>query len=222
MVRALPRVAPLFCLVLFSWFIAGCQTLESERLRQINEDGVYLYSQGNYRGAIECFDLALTVNPRDEALVYNLGQCYDRLGDAKHAEQYYRTALELNPKHADSRRSLANLLVRGNRAAEANRLIDDFSQSQPNSADALALEGWRLMREKNLPKAQEKFQQALAVDPQNRHALVELGILYETSGRPERALVLYERVLARHPEQVDVARRHEQLKVQGVSRPLPD
>lgn len=209
-------------LVLFSWFCAGCQTAENERLRQVNDDGVFLYAQGNYRGARECFDLALTLNPRDDALVYNLGQCYDRLGDAQRAEQYYRHGLELNAKHIDCRQGLAALLERTGRGMEANRVIDEYVQSQPNNADALALEGWKLRQDKNLPKAQEKLQQALAIDPQNRHALVELGILYEATGMPERALVLYERVLERDPKQAEVGRRRDQLKTQGVARPLPN
>jgi len=51
----------------------------------------------------------------------------------------------------------------------------------------LALEGWRLRQEKNYPVAQDRLQQALALDAQHRRALIELGILYETNGRPDRA-----------------------------------
>jgi tetratricopeptide (TPR) repeat protein len=222
MVRAFFWFRSLAWLLLFSCFVAGCQTMESERKRQINDDGVFLFSQGNYRGAKDCFELALTLNPRDEGVVYNLAQCYDHLGDAKRAEQHYRFCLELNAKHSDSRQSLAALLTRTGRPQEAGRLVDDFVQSHPNSAEALALEGWRLRQEKNYPKAQEKLQQALALEPHNRHALVELGILYEANGRPERALVLYERVLAEDAKQPELARRRDLLKAQGVSRPLPD
>ncbi len=39
---------------------------------------------------------------------------------------------------------------------------------------------------------------------------------------PQRAYVLYERILEREPEQAQIAQRREQLRIQGVSRPLPD
>jgi len=219
MIRLIPH---LVCLVLLSPFLAGCQTTESERLRQVNDDGVYLFSQGNYQGARECFELAHTLSPQDPALVFNLGQCQERLSDVKQAEQSFRHCLEMKADHADARQSLAALLKRTGRGAEANRLIEDWVKNHPNTPDSLSLEGWRLRQEKNYPLAQERLQQALALDPHHRRALVELGILYETSGRPERALVIYERVLARDPRQSDVSQRRQQLQAQGVARPLPD
>ena len=72
------------------------------RRRQINEDGVLLFSKGNYSQALENFDYALTLNAQDPILLYNMAQCYDRLGNAKLAEQYYSSCLQREPKHADA------------------------------------------------------------------------------------------------------------------------
>ena len=81
---------------------------------------------------------------------------------------------------------------------------------------------WRLRQENNLPQARARLQQALALEPNNRRALAEMAIMYEATGMPERAYVLYERILAREPAQAEIAEKLQRLKNQGVQRPLPD
>jgi len=205
----------LFCLI-------GCPSATNHRVRELNDDGVYLFSKGNYRQARDSFDLALTLTPNDPGLTFNLGQCYDRLGDEVRAEQYYTQCLQADPKHTEARNAYAALLYRLGRAPEANRMIQDWYASEPNLADAHALEGWRLRQQRAYPEAQERLQYALALDPGNRLALTEMGILYEQSNMPERALVLYERVLTRYPGQSDVAARVADLKSRKTGPPLPD
>jgi tetratricopeptide (TPR) repeat protein len=207
-----------------SWLLclSGCPSPTNHRVREFNEDGVFLFSKGDYRNALDSFDCALTLTPNDAGLIYNMAQCHDRLGDHVRAEQYYTQCLQYEPKHAAARHGYASLLHRLGRSAEANRMIEDWLVSEPNLADAHALEGWKLRQQRAYPEAQERLQQALAKDPGNRLALTELAILYEQTNMPERALVIYERVLARHPGQTDVEKRVQDLKARKVSRPLPD
>lgn len=217
-VRAAARaLCYLFCLLL-----AGCPSPINHRVREFNEDGVQLFAKGDYRDAVESFDCALTLTPNDPGLLYNMGQCYDRLGDHNRAEQYYTQALQHAPKHVESRHAYAAMLYRLGRAPEANRMIEDWLAGEPNLADAHALDGWRLRQQRAYPEAQDRLQQALARDPGNRLALTELAILYEQTNMPDRALVLYERVLSRHPGQSEVETRVRDLKARKVSRPLPD
>jgi cytochrome c-type biogenesis protein CcmH/NrfG len=84
------------------------------------------------------------------------------------------------------------------------------------------LDAWRLRGAKMYPEAQGRLQQALDADPHNRRALAELAVLYEVTGMPQRAFVLYERILERDPAQTQIAEKLEHLRVLGVSRPLPD
>jgi len=64
--------------------------------------------------------------------------------------------------------------------------------------------------------------QALAIDPHCSRALVELGILYEQLGEPERSLILYQRSLEYNPRQPDVIDRLNELKAKNVGKPLPN
>src|SRR5579863_1195292 len=60
------------------------------------QSGVQLYNGGDYRGAIHEFQQAQQLLPAD-LNNYNLALCYDKLGDAASAEQYYRSYLDKVP-----------------------------------------------------------------------------------------------------------------------------
>lgn len=201
---------------------AGCQTTADLRVKEFSDDGIQMFARGNFPAARDSFEAALTLTPQDPGLLYNLGQCYDRLGDWRKAEQYYLTCLQLAPTHGDARQAQASLLYRTGRTDEANRLILEWLQQQPNLADAYVLDAWRLRQDKALPQAQGRLQQALALEPNNRRALVELGIIYEMLAMPERALALYERALIVDPRQPEIAERVAQMHAKGIQRPLPD
>ena len=52
-----------------------------ERWHYINDEGVTLFAQRDYKQALEFFDYALTLHSQDPILIFNMAQCYDRLGD---------------------------------------------------------------------------------------------------------------------------------------------
>jgi tetratricopeptide (TPR) repeat protein len=216
------RIALAICVGFALVLLAGCVSTVEERARDFNEDGVHLFAQGNYAAALDSFDLALTFRPQDPTLLFNVAECCDRLGDVKAAEKYYGSCLMRAPKHGDARIALVALLYRTERKAEADRLIADWLAQDGQSADAFILEAWRLRQAKAYPEAQGRLQQALDVEPHNRRALAEMAYLYELTGMPQRAYVLYERILEREPEQAQIAQKLDQLKLKGVSRPLPD
>src|SRR5437879_13902593 len=101
-----------------SWFLvlalclAGCESASQERLRDYNQDGVYLFERGDYAAARQSFQAALALKPEDPGLLYNLGECCDRSGDTIKAERYYQQCLVQAPNHADCRHVLASMLVR--------------------------------------------------------------------------------------------------------------
>ena len=59
-----------------------------------------LYANSDYRGAIREFSQAQQLFPAD-LNNYNLALCYDKLGDAEPALQYYRAFLEKQPNSID-------------------------------------------------------------------------------------------------------------------------
>jgi tetratricopeptide (TPR) repeat protein len=214
----------IFLVLLFG--LVGCVSLSAtdEKVLVLNEVGLDMFAQGDFRGARESFEYALELSPHDPDLVFNLAQCHDRLGNFQRAEQYYIQCLQLAAGKSEARYALGMLYYKTTRPAEAVRLIEEWLVTQPRLADPYALDGWRLRQEKDHYQAQCRLEQALGMDQNNVHALTELAILYESMGMPDRSLVLYERALAANPRQrqPEIAQRLAQLRANNVRPPLPD
>jgi Tfp pilus assembly protein PilF len=208
--------------VMLAVALAGCNTTDVESVRHFNDDGVYLFERGEYRGAKESFETALAIQPHDANLLYNLGQCCHRQNEMAKAEKYYRQCLQTNTNHADCRHALVVLLLWDGRRREAEELIDDWLSREPKRPDPYVEDAWRLRQNGQLEQAKGRLQQALALDPRHVRGLTELGILYEVEQRPDHALVLYERALQISPERGELVARANHLRSKGI-RPLrPD
>jgi len=202
--------------------LGGCASTAEERAQTYSQDGLYLFQGGDYARARDSFQAALTLKPQDPGLLYNLGQCYDRLGDAPQAERLYQECLQRAPGHAPSHHALAVLLVHARRQPEATQLIAGWMAREPRRATPYAEDGWLWHQAGDLPKAQARLQQALALDPHDTRALTELALLYEGMHRPDRAIVLYERALEADPNQPEVVQRLASLRATGAGRPHPE
>ncbi len=200
----------------------GCADTVQQRVHEYNQDGVELFRKGAYSQARETFQAALNLKPHDANLLYNVGQCSEHLGQAAQAEQAYHDCLVINPNHTECRHALAVLLWQENKRTEAARMIEDWLSHEPQRAAAYVEHAWYYRQLGDIQRAQSRLQEALRLEPGDVRALVDLGQLYETTNRPERSLVLYERALEIQPDQPEVKLRLDSLKAQGVSRPRPD
>jgi Flp pilus assembly protein TadD len=201
---------------------AGCETEKQQRFHQYSDEGIRLYKNGDFVSAREHFEIALPLEPKDANLHYNLGQCCDRLGQASQAENYYKQCLELNTNHPECRHALAVLLYRSGRRVEADEMIQNWLANQPDLAAAYAEDGWRARQSGQYQLAIGRFQQALHLEARNQRALVELGQLYEEHQQPALALTMYTRALEVNPQQSELKDHINQLKANGVGRPMPD
>jgi hypothetical protein len=103
--------------------------------------GVKFYAGGDYRSAIREFSAAQQLAPAD-LNNYNLALCYDKLGDAEPAVQYYRAYLDKVPntdKRAEIDASVARLDAAAKSAAakkaeEARRVEDMRKQEDARKA----------------------------------------------------------------------------------------
>jgi Flp pilus assembly protein TadD len=203
-------------------FLSSCTPTAQELVKQYNDDGVLLYERGDYAAARQSFEAAQKLAPDDVAVLYNLGQCHDRLGEPAKAEPLYKECLIRSPNHAACRHSLAVLWVKAGRQPQAERMIEDWLAREPKLSSPYAEDGWLWHLRNDLPRAQARLQQALQIDPHDLRALTELALVYEEMQRPDRALVLYERILDVNPRQPEVSRHVEQLKAHGAKPPKPE
>jgi tetratricopeptide (TPR) repeat protein len=203
--------------------VAACAPTIQERVNVYNDLGVQHYQNAEYERAREDFQVALTLLPNNYTLLYNLGQCYDHLGQSDKAEQLYRLCLQQKPNDADCRHALTGLLVQHNRADEARRMVEDWLERAPKCSAAYSEYGWLYQREGNPTKALICYQQSLFHDPRNTQALLEMGRIYdEDMNLPSRALKLYQTALDYNPHQPEVVQCVNRLRARGVGPPHPE
>jgi hypothetical protein len=100
-------------------FAARAHADDRSEARTHYQAGVKYYSAGDYRSAIREFSAAQQLTPAD-LNNYNLALCYDKLGDAEPATQYYRAFLDKQPntdKRAEIEASISRLEAASRSAA---------------------------------------------------------------------------------------------------------
>jgi hypothetical protein len=130
--------------------------------------GVKLYSAGDYKGAIREFSQAQSLAPAD-LNNYNLALCYDKLGDAEPAVQYYKAYLEKVPgtdKRAEIEASVKRLeaaakSAAAKRAEEERKAEEARKQLEAKQAEeAKKAEAKRIADEEAARKAEEAARKA--------------------------------------------------------------
>jgi Tfp pilus assembly protein PilF len=75
----------------------------------------------------------------------------------------------------------------------------------PMSEDMkLSDQGFDALSEGNYQEAETYLEEALTVNPLNPYALLNMGVVYESTGRLEKARLMYLKVMAQNPEAMAV------------------
>jgi tetratricopeptide (TPR) repeat protein len=203
--------------------VPACVPALTERVQQYNDLGVQNYQKGDFDRARVDFQAALDLVPNNSSLLYNLGQCYDQLGQVQQAERYYRLCLQQQPNDRDCRHALSVLLVQSGRMADARQMVEEWLASEPKLSAAYAEDGWLYQRQGDPISAIKRYQQAVYHDPHNTLALVGMGRVYEEElNQPSIALKLYQTALEYDPHQVELVKRVNHLRTSGVGPPHPE
>lgn len=64
----------------------------------------------------------------------------------------------------------------------------------------LANEGFKELMRENYEQAEAFFDLALSVNPDNPYALLNLGVVYQNTGRPDKAKLMYQKVIDMNPQ----------------------
>jgi hypothetical protein len=126
---------------------AAADASSSTRIAELNEQGARAYGERNYRNAIEKFVEAYAID-HDPNLLFNLGRCYEKLGELDAAVEKYELFLATPGADTEGRikakislGELSRLRERGEAQAAPARpravASPDFSASTSPSSHAL-------------------------------------------------------------------------------------
>lgn len=108
--------------------------------------GRLLHARGQVADALDHYGAALERRPDDVECLALAGAAYLSVGEREAAEPLLRKALELDPEDVTSRRNLAWLLLRTDRAADAAAAFDEVLVQENGDLRALKGRGLAWMR----------------------------------------------------------------------------
>jgi Flp pilus assembly protein TadD len=181
----------------------------------------YHESLGDDARAMVYYEQALAGPPPDQRLAFlqdlsweaheKLADCYVRLGRLDDAEAEYRRALKTGHRAPMARASLALLLARRGRQAEADRLLEEaeaeFREAiarVPGDPRGYVGLGGLLLQRGQLEQARQLLEKALELAPDDFLAHTGLGEIFSRLGQNDRARSHWEkaRALAARPDLV--------------------
>lgn len=133
------------------------------------------------------------------------GQIFDhalnllRQGDRRTAEPLLRALIARDANHGDALYNLGMLLSDQQQLEEAIRLLRRFVDLVPDSSNGWTALGVAQSRNGDVQSAADALTRALQIDPQNAHALRNLGSLF-SQGSPEEALPVLEKAARLMPD----------------------
>ena len=158
-----------------------------------------MQKHGDHDEALALYELAMTVFPEENDLLYNRALFIHELGDFPAMERDLRRVLERDPDHADALNALGySLADRNERLDEAYGLISRALELKPDSAAILDSMGWVLYRKGQLTEAADYLQRALAL-VQDDEIAAHLGEVLWMKGRRSEAREVWREALEHAP-----------------------
>jgi tetratricopeptide (TPR) repeat protein len=124
----------------------------------------------------------LARTPKDPAALLLASGAYARVGDAKRAEELLRRTIEVDGANVQAYDLLGRMYLSQQRLDEALAEFDALVKRQPRPVQALTLAGVILEAQKKPEEARQRYQQALAIDPDMPVAANNLAWMYVESG----------------------------------------
>lgn len=139
---------------------------------------------------------AVALDPANSQAWNNLGIIHFDKGDFAASEECYRKAVASQDNFAHAWNNLGNTLARLNRETEAHQAFSRAIALLPDYSEAMVNDGLCFREEGELGLAEERFEQALQVNPKNVNGRVSLSILRKLQGDYARGVPEYEWRLA--------------------------
>ncbi len=184
---------------------------------------LYLHS-GRPQQAIEMLVALIEVAPDSLTYHAHLAELLQAVGQPEVAIGFYERLLERRPDLADGHFSLALQYKRAFRYKDALRAYEKALELDIRDVEEVYSNIGVLYSDmRDAAKAREMYERSLAVDANYEPALFNLAGLCEEGGERERAIEIYDRILADNPRHWDsLARLAQAKKIEDPNDPLID
>jgi tetratricopeptide (TPR) repeat protein len=149
--------------------------------------GNLCYRHGDVIKALEYWNKALQINPKQANVYKSIGLLYMKKGQFDDAVEQFRKALEIQPGLPNVYVNIGHSLMMSGRPKEAIEALQKEIQISPNSDFAYFLLGQAHLQQKEYQKAQEYYETAIKISPAYTNAYYGLASVCAKLGDRDKA-----------------------------------
>lgn len=153
-----------------------------------------LYARFNQpEEALKEYLLLMKQEPSNPEYPYLTGYLFEQKSKTDRAVEYYRKAIEIDPRHAASYHRLGVILYRAKRPAEARNMLQQAVRMDSDNYQAHYYLGKLFKDGKEYPSALKSFEKAQKDSEFKLKAIIERGGCFMNQGDFDRAIIELER-----------------------------
>lgn len=180
-------------------------------------EATLLSEHGDKKAALQLLERAVSKDPKNVTLRYELGMMAERLGRMDLFERSMRTVIQQDPKYAQAYNALGFTFVdRNERLKEARALIEKALALAPNDPFILDSMGWLAYREKQFDTALDYLNRAAALRADPEIVAHQVAVL-QAMGRHGDARAVWQAGVQRFPDNAVLKALGNTMKPAGVT-----
>ena len=152
---------------------------------------------------IQLLEQALSLDPKDPNLYYQLGGNYEKAGRYNDAMKLYQTALQNGIESARLHSRIADLLVRAGKQEEAIAEYEKGARLNPSDVDSQSNLATAYLQKGRLPDAERVYKWIITTDPSYAAAYNGLGVIRIQNQDTPGAREYFQKAIALDPDLVD-------------------
>jgi len=158
-----------------------------------------LYATGNYTQAINTYAGLATTNAGIQ-----IARAYNAIGNYEKSVTQYRSVLAADDKQQLAQFELGKLLLKTNKALEAQKLFETLSLENPSNPEYHYQLGEGLQEQNDLDKSIPHYKQAIVADSTHLRSLFQLSRYYLVRRSKDSVITYTNQGLVLYPEDVSL------------------
>ncbi len=163
--------------------------------KELIEKGDLYFDEGRYQKALDTYNKALTIEPKNIDALICIGLCYRNLEDYDKAIEFYNTALEIEPDNKTALNNKGYALEMKDQIEDAIEMYKKSLEIDPNYDMPLVNITKIYIDRKDYKAAISVYKKALEIDPINTANWIDLGRAYRFMEKYDKAITAYSKAL---------------------------